>query len=290
MSQVTELASGQITAIDTLTIELVQANETPAVVMIRWPAKRPCCIRDCSSPLLTPLPASRCCRRTACSDQAGASAGTLARREVIATGLRATQMHVADLVSTNLALPDAFRLSELARVRRRSSPQGISCPRERGADCRSSEVGCRAWSRPGLPNVSVVATILSAVASGRVVVMALDEVVVSAMVDDKPVPPRQVSVIEQGAILKGEHLAFRASTGHFSRAPKAQRLKGLAATVWEVRQGGIWWVADAICGRPSLRLGLSGMDPFAGRRSIALWGKDPLCCEEKCLNGSPCET
>jgi hypothetical protein len=108
MSQVTELASGQITAIDTLTIELVQANETPAVVMIRWPAKRPCCIRDCSSPLLTPLPASRCCRRTACSDQAGASAGTLARREVIATGLRATQMHVADLVSTNLASARCF--------------------------------------------------------------------------------------------------------------------------------------------------------------------------------------
>ena len=39
MSQVTELASSQITAIDTLTIELVQADETPAVVIIRWPAK-----------------------------------------------------------------------------------------------------------------------------------------------------------------------------------------------------------------------------------------------------------
>jgi hypothetical protein len=39
MSQVTELASSQITAIDTLTIELVQADETPAVVIVRWPAK-----------------------------------------------------------------------------------------------------------------------------------------------------------------------------------------------------------------------------------------------------------
>jgi hypothetical protein len=39
MSQVTELASSQITAVDTLTIELVQANETPAVVIVRWPAK-----------------------------------------------------------------------------------------------------------------------------------------------------------------------------------------------------------------------------------------------------------
>jgi len=128
-----------------------------------------------------------------------------------------------------------------------------------------------------------VATILSAVASGRVVVMALDEVVVSAMVDDKPVPPRQVSVIEQGAILKGEHLAFRASTGHFSRAPKAQLLKGLAATVWEVRQGGIWWVADAICGRPSpstrpFRHGSFCWAPIycvVGERSVVLRGKVP---------------
>jgi hypothetical protein len=39
MSKVTELASSQITAIDTLTIELVQADETPAVVIVRWPAK-----------------------------------------------------------------------------------------------------------------------------------------------------------------------------------------------------------------------------------------------------------
>jgi hypothetical protein len=37
--QVTVLAEGQITAIDTLTIELVEANDTPAVVIIRWPAK-----------------------------------------------------------------------------------------------------------------------------------------------------------------------------------------------------------------------------------------------------------
>jgi hypothetical protein len=39
MSNITELASGQITAIDTITIELVQADETPAVVVIRWPSK-----------------------------------------------------------------------------------------------------------------------------------------------------------------------------------------------------------------------------------------------------------
>jgi hypothetical protein len=39
MSNVTELASGQITAVDSLTIELVEADETPAVVIIRWPAK-----------------------------------------------------------------------------------------------------------------------------------------------------------------------------------------------------------------------------------------------------------
>ena len=39
MSKVTSLASGQITAVDTLTIELIEADETPAVVIVRWPAK-----------------------------------------------------------------------------------------------------------------------------------------------------------------------------------------------------------------------------------------------------------
>jgi hypothetical protein len=39
MSQVTELASGQITAVDTITIELVDADGTPAVVIVRWPVK-----------------------------------------------------------------------------------------------------------------------------------------------------------------------------------------------------------------------------------------------------------
>jgi hypothetical protein len=37
MSQITQLATGQITAVDVLTIELVEAHETPAVV--RWPVK-----------------------------------------------------------------------------------------------------------------------------------------------------------------------------------------------------------------------------------------------------------
>lgn len=39
MSKVTELATGQITATETITVELIEANETPAVVIIRWPAK-----------------------------------------------------------------------------------------------------------------------------------------------------------------------------------------------------------------------------------------------------------
>jgi hypothetical protein len=38
-SRITELASGAITATDAITIELVEADETPAVVIIRWPAK-----------------------------------------------------------------------------------------------------------------------------------------------------------------------------------------------------------------------------------------------------------
>ena len=39
MSKVTVLASGQLNGADTITIELIEANETPAVVIIRWPSK-----------------------------------------------------------------------------------------------------------------------------------------------------------------------------------------------------------------------------------------------------------
>ena len=39
MSKLTPLASGQITAVDTLIIELVEADETPTVVIDRWPVK-----------------------------------------------------------------------------------------------------------------------------------------------------------------------------------------------------------------------------------------------------------
>jgi hypothetical protein len=36
MSQITLLAGGRLTAIGTITIELVEADETPAVVIVRW--------------------------------------------------------------------------------------------------------------------------------------------------------------------------------------------------------------------------------------------------------------
>jgi hypothetical protein len=39
MSNVTELSRGQINGRDTITIELIEADETPAVIIIRWPAK-----------------------------------------------------------------------------------------------------------------------------------------------------------------------------------------------------------------------------------------------------------
>jgi hypothetical protein len=39
MSKITELGTGQINASDTLTIELVEADETPPVIIIRWPGK-----------------------------------------------------------------------------------------------------------------------------------------------------------------------------------------------------------------------------------------------------------
>ena len=39
MSKVTPLASNQITASDTITVELIEADETPAVVIVSWPVK-----------------------------------------------------------------------------------------------------------------------------------------------------------------------------------------------------------------------------------------------------------
>jgi hypothetical protein len=39
MSQITTLASAQITAVDQVVVDLVEANETPAVVIVRWPIK-----------------------------------------------------------------------------------------------------------------------------------------------------------------------------------------------------------------------------------------------------------
>jgi hypothetical protein len=37
MYKMTDLASGAITAVDTVTIELGEAVETPAIVIVRWP-------------------------------------------------------------------------------------------------------------------------------------------------------------------------------------------------------------------------------------------------------------
>jgi hypothetical protein len=39
MSQITQLASAQLTAVDVLTSELVETDEHPTVVIIRWPDK-----------------------------------------------------------------------------------------------------------------------------------------------------------------------------------------------------------------------------------------------------------
>jgi hypothetical protein len=38
VSKVTELASVQLTATEAIIVELVEADETPAVVIVRWPA------------------------------------------------------------------------------------------------------------------------------------------------------------------------------------------------------------------------------------------------------------
>jgi len=37
--KVTDLASTSINGDDTITVELIEADETPAVVIIRWPSK-----------------------------------------------------------------------------------------------------------------------------------------------------------------------------------------------------------------------------------------------------------
>jgi hypothetical protein len=39
VSKVTPLASNQITATDTITVELIEADKTPAVVIVSWPVK-----------------------------------------------------------------------------------------------------------------------------------------------------------------------------------------------------------------------------------------------------------
>jgi hypothetical protein len=43
MSTITTLAEGQITPTDTITIELVEADETPTVIIVRWPLKATVC-------------------------------------------------------------------------------------------------------------------------------------------------------------------------------------------------------------------------------------------------------
>jgi hypothetical protein len=39
MSQITTLAEVQVNAFNMIAIELVEADETPAVIIVRWPAK-----------------------------------------------------------------------------------------------------------------------------------------------------------------------------------------------------------------------------------------------------------
>jgi hypothetical protein len=40
MSKVTQLASGQITKAASIAVELVEADETPPAVLVRWPPRR----------------------------------------------------------------------------------------------------------------------------------------------------------------------------------------------------------------------------------------------------------
>jgi hypothetical protein len=44
MSKTTTLAAGQITPADIISIELVQAHETPPTIMINWPPQPTVCV------------------------------------------------------------------------------------------------------------------------------------------------------------------------------------------------------------------------------------------------------
>jgi hypothetical protein len=52
-SSTTTLASGALTATDTITVELIEADETPRSSLSAGPLSRPCCIRG-GSPTLQP--------------------------------------------------------------------------------------------------------------------------------------------------------------------------------------------------------------------------------------------
>jgi hypothetical protein len=39
MSTVTELAFAQLTATETITVELIEVDQTPAVITVKWPSK-----------------------------------------------------------------------------------------------------------------------------------------------------------------------------------------------------------------------------------------------------------
>jgi len=65
MSTITTLATGQINAIDTITVELVETDEHPTVVIIRWPDK-PSVIHPMRFPMSQPR-SRNCSRGPTCS-------------------------------------------------------------------------------------------------------------------------------------------------------------------------------------------------------------------------------
>jgi hypothetical protein len=53
MTDITELASVQLSTVDTLTIELVENDERPSAVIIRWPARPSVCNATHFGPVAT---------------------------------------------------------------------------------------------------------------------------------------------------------------------------------------------------------------------------------------------
>jgi hypothetical protein len=100
MSNVTELATGQLTATDAVVIELVEANEAPPWSSSDGRPKRQYYIPECFRSLLISLPHLRCCGRAAGAYTTRAEA---MRRPETVTNVNPTAPRICARISTGPA-------------------------------------------------------------------------------------------------------------------------------------------------------------------------------------------